>query len=139
MLRILLLRQVLLLVIFQAHEFVAAKIYHVTDTGQRQTDSGFSTKVKMYSLSGALGKAKAGDTVTLADGTYSTRVDSQAHGKKGSPILVTGGKDAIIKADSPAVRVQHNWITLEARKSVFFFSFFLPWFGVLSIAGTTIT
>lgn len=118
MLRILFWQQLLpamLLVTFQAHVVVGeTTIFHVTDDGHRQTDSGFSTKVKMYSLSGALAKAKAGDTVTLANGTYSTRVDSKAHGKKGSPILVTGGKDAIIKADSPAVRVQHNYITLQA-------------------------
>ena len=105
----------LFLGIHRTHRVVAATTYHVTHTGRRTPTTVFSKTVKMYSLSGALRWARAGDTVLLADGTYTIRVDSRADGMMGSPITITGGKNAIIKADTPAVRIQHSWITLQAR------------------------
>ena len=95
---------------------VWAMTYHVTHTGRRTPTTEHSKTVKMYSISGALKFAQAGDTILLADGTYTVRVDSRAHGKKGSPITIIGGKNAIVKADTPAVRIRHSWITLQVRK-----------------------
>ena len=96
---------------------VAATTYHVTHTGRRTPTTPFSKTVKMYSLSGALRWALAGDTVLLADGTYTIRVDSRAHGTRASPITIIGSKDAIIKGDSPAVRIRHSWVTLQVTRA----------------------
>ena len=71
----------------------------------------------MYSLSDALGKAKAGDTIFLADGTYTDRVESITAGRNGSPIKIKGGNDAVVKAESPSVLIQHSWITIQVGRA----------------------
>lgn len=71
--------------------------------------------IKVYNLPDALGKAKAGDTVFLSDGTYTDRVESVTAGKSGSPIKIKGGDDAVIKAESPSVLILHSWITIQVQ------------------------
>lgn len=93
----------------------ATTTYKVTPSGKWTSSSGYSSKSKVYSLPDALAIAKAGDTIYLADGTYTDRVDSFRDGKSGSPIKIKGGADAVIKADSPSVRIRHSWILLQAR------------------------
>lgn len=72
--------------------------------------------VKVYNLPDALSKATAGDTVFLSDGTYTDRVESVAAGESGSPIKIKGGQEAVIKAESPSVLIQHSWITIQVRE-----------------------
>ncbi|MEP5116182.1 MAG: hypothetical protein ABJQ90_10690 [Parasphingorhabdus sp.] len=72
--------------------------------------------IKVYSLPDALSKATAGDTVLLSDGTYTDRVESVTAGKRGSPIKIKGGDDAVIKAGSPSVLIKHSWITIQVRE-----------------------
>lgn len=92
----------------------AGTTYKVTPNGKWTSSSGYSSKSKIYSLPDALAIAKAGDTIFLADGTYTDRVDSYRDGKSSSPIKIKGGEDAKIKAESPSVRIRHSWILLQA-------------------------
>lgn len=93
-----------------------ATTYKVTPSGKWSSSTGFSSKSKVYSLPEALLVARAGDTVLLSDGTYTDRVESVIDGEKGSPIKIKGGQEAVIKAESPSVKVTHNWITLQVRE-----------------------
>lgn len=73
---------------------------------------------ELYNLMDALSLAEAGDIIELADGTYNSlydRLKTVVDGKKGSPITITGGRAAKLKAPSPSVRVEHSWITIQAR------------------------
>lgn len=66
-------------------------------------------------LSDAMAVAEAGDTVSLADGTYDGAIVSTKDGTADAPITVTGGRGAIIKGDydSRSVLVTHSFITLK--------------------------
>lgn len=113
----------LLLLLFitrNIHRATAASstTYKVTPSGKWTSSSGYSSKSKVYSLPDALAIARAGDTVWLSDGTYHDRVDSLRAGKRGSPIKIKGGAKAVIKADSPSVRIRHSWILLQASVCV---------------------
>lgn len=92
----------------------ATTTYKVTPNGKWTSSSGFSSKTEIYTLPEALTIAKAGDTIFLADGTYHDRVDSYRDGKSGSPIKIKGGEDAVIKAESPSVRIRHSYILIQA-------------------------
>lgn len=66
-------------------------------------------------LSEAMNLAQAGDTVSLADGTYDVPIVSQRDGDQDSPITVVGGSGAIIMGDfeSRNVLIRHSFITLK--------------------------
>lgn len=86
-------------------------------------DSSSSDDVEFYSLSDALDKARAGDTIFLGDGTYTgsdERVLSTTDGEEGSPITISGGRDAVVQANSPSVRIEHSWITLEVKEYIIY-------------------
>lgn len=91
----------------------AATTYKVTPNGKWTSSSGYSSSSKIYSLPGALAIAKAGDTILLADGTYTDRLESYRDGKSSSPIKIKGGEGAKIKAGSPSVHIRHSWILLQ--------------------------
>lgn len=67
----------------------------------------------VYSLPDALSKAKPGDTIVLANGTYIDRLESYASGEEGSPITIVGERGAVLQSISPSVHIEHSWITLE--------------------------
>lgn len=100
----------------QCYHQVKAKTLKVTPTGQWTALSGYSGSSTIYTLPYALSIAKAGDTINLADGEYSDRVDSVTAGESGKPIRITGSEYAVIRAVSPLVRIQHSWITLQVRE-----------------------
>ncbi|CAB1115742.1 unnamed protein product [Ectocarpus sp. CCAP 1310/34] len=68
-----------------------------------------------YSIASALAEAGAGDTVVLADGTYNEAIVTVQGGESGNPLIITGGRDALVNAgdDGKVVYVQHSWVTLE--------------------------
>src|SRR4051812_19733538 len=49
-------------------------------------------------LKAALAGAGPGDTIRLADGTYTGNFKTTADGTSGSPITLTGSADAVLKA-----------------------------------------
>ena len=67
----------------------------------------------VYSLPDALSKAVPGDTIVLANGTYTDRLESYAAGEEGNPITIVGGRGAVLQSTSPSVHIEHSWITLE--------------------------
>ncbi|CAN0020458.1 unnamed protein product, partial [Ectocarpus sp. 8 AP-2014] len=68
-----------------------------------------------YSIASALAEAGAGDTVVLADGTYNEAIVTVQGGESGNPLIITGGRGALVNAgeDGKVVYVQHSWVTLE--------------------------
>ncbi|HEX8389975.1 MAG TPA: right-handed parallel beta-helix repeat-containing protein [Candidatus Saccharimonadales bacterium] len=51
-------------------------------------------------LTAALAAAKAGDTIQMADGTYTGSFNSTASGTSAAPITLTGSRNAIVKGSS---------------------------------------
>ena len=66
-------------------------------------------------LSEALERARPGDTIFLADGTYDTAIVSYRDGEDGQPITLEGGPDAVIKGNyrSRSVLINHSFISLR--------------------------
>lgn len=96
---------------FHSHQAGAVTYNVVPDP----TSTSSSDSEVVYGLSDAMELAEAGDTVLLADGTYTDRIESYVSGEVGNPITIVGGRGAVIKAPSPSVRVEHSYITLEVR------------------------
>ena len=94
---------------FHIHQAHAATYNVVPDPSSSSSGSG------LYGLSGALEVATAGDTIFLADGTYTDQILSVVSGEDGSPITIIGGRDAVIQGESPSIEINHSWITLEVR------------------------
>ncbi|CAM9145891.1 unnamed protein product, partial [Laminaria digitata] len=74
------------------------------------------------SLTEALDMAGAGDTITLADGLYREPIVTMNAGTEGNPLVIKGGRGAVISAfsgdrmlmwDQKVVDIRHSWITLE--------------------------
>lgn len=105
----------LILLIGQSYNQACATTYKVTPSGKWTSSSGYSSKSTVYSLPDALIKARAGDTVFLSDGTYTDRVESVIDGEKGHPIKIKGSHEAVIKAESPSVKITHSWITIQVK------------------------
>ncbi|CAN0370532.1 unnamed protein product [Pylaiella littoralis] len=63
----------------------------------------------------AMDLAEAGDTVSLADGTYDGAIVSTRDGTKDNPITVVGGADAIINGEfgDRSVHITHSFMTLK--------------------------
>lgn len=68
-----------------------------------------------YSLLDALERAVGGDTISLADGTYTDQIRSTGPGEEGNPIIINGTRNAVLKAKSPCVEITHSWITIEVN------------------------
>lgn len=87
----------------------AATVYDVSADG--------SSGLDLYE---AMDLAEAGDTVSLADGTYDQAVVSVRDGASGSPITVVGGPGAIINGDysSRSVFISHSFITIQVGATV---------------------
>lgn len=68
-----------------------------------------------YSIQKAMDLAGPGDTVTLADGVYTTPIVTARGGEEGDPITIKGGPGAIISGeqDDKVVTVLHSWVHLE--------------------------
>ena len=84
-------------------------------------DSAGACSPCIYSVSQALEMAQGGDTIVLADGTYTDRDDrimSVNDGEEGNPITIVGGRGAVIKVPSPSVYIVNSWITLEVREVI---------------------
>lgn len=88
-----------------------AETYNVIPDVDSSSDSGDD----VFSLAEALDIARAGDIIALADGHYVDQLHSRVPGEEGNPIIVTGGRSAVIKGESPCVLIEHSWITLEVR------------------------
>lgn len=76
------------------------------------------------SLTDALLEAKAGDTISLADGIYKEPIVTQHPGEEGNPLVIEGGRGAVINDFSgdksimwsqKVVDIKHSWITLRVR------------------------
>lgn len=75
----------------------------------------------IYSVSQAFDMARGGDTIVLADGTYTDRDDrirTVNDGEEGNPITIVGGRGAVIKTPSPSVYIENSWIHLEVREVI---------------------
>lgn len=82
-------------------------------------DAGSSDSVnEVYSLLDALDRAVGGDTVSLADGTYSDQIHSTGPGEEGNPIVITGSRQVVLKANNPCVEITHSWITIEVTPMI---------------------
>ncbi|CAN0437329.1 unnamed protein product, partial [Laminaria digitata] len=77
------------------------------------SNNASSTASAITTLQDALDNAVGGDVIVLANGTYSDRVKSTVGGEEGKPITVVGGRDAVIKGNSPSIWIAHSWITLQ--------------------------
>ena len=97
----------------QAHA-VTYKVY----ADDEDTSSISSSELGFYDLGEAMALAKAGDTVSLGDGTYRRALVTKADGDEGNPITIVGGENAVINGDysSRSVLVQHSHITLKVRR-----------------------
>ncbi|CAN0431577.1 unnamed protein product, partial [Laminaria digitata] len=71
----------------------------------------------VYGLSEALKMAQSGDTVLLGDGEYHERLKSSRDGQEGNPITIVGGVNAVIKASSDAIKINHSWITIQVSEN----------------------
>lgn len=93
-----------------------ATTYNVAPGGSGTPDEGSSGE---YDLTEALALAKAGDTISLADGTYDEAIVTVTDGSDGSPITIVGGPGAVINGDHSErnVLIQHSFITLEVSRS----------------------
>lgn len=82
------------------------------------TSSISSSESGSYDLAEAMALAKAGDTVSLGNGTYRRALVTKADGEEGNPITIVGGENAVINGDysSRSVLVQHSHITLKVRR-----------------------
>lgn len=94
---------------------VSAFVYTVAPNGEPQ------------SLASALDKASAGDTIILSDGIYNEPIVTMNPGTEGSPILIVGGKGAVINDftgdrslpwSQKVVDIRHPWITLRVRSPI---------------------
>ena len=63
----------------------------------------------------AIDKAKAGDTITLASGTYRQDFVTRANGSKAMPITITGTNSAVVQGAGKGrvVEINHNHIVLN--------------------------
>ena len=107
-----------LLFLQQGHVLVAAVTYNVSPFVGDSSSSDDATSTGIFTVADAFAVAQAGDTIVLADGTYTESLDriaSVIDGEKGNPITVTGSRDAVIKVPSPSVRIENSWITIEVR------------------------
>lgn len=68
-----------------------------------------------YSIQEAMDRAGPGDTVSLADGVYTTPIVTTKDGEERNPITIRGGAGAIISGakDDKVVTVLHSWVHLE--------------------------
>lgn len=68
-------------------------------------------------LGSALASAVAGDTISLADGTYYEAIVSVRDGKSSSPITIKGSSKSVIRGSwsSRSVHITHNYISLKVR------------------------
>lgn len=79
------------------------------------------------SLTEALNVAGAGDTIALGDGIYREPIVTMNAGEEGNPLVIEGGKGAVINYFSgdrslmwsqKVVDIRHSWITLRVSKRV---------------------
>ncbi len=92
-----------------------SKTYHVSSRGLDSNDGTTAAK-PLLSIDKALSFASAGDTVELADGDYNQTVATVKSGSKASPIIVRGGRGAVVRGVPEQARimeVRHSYITLE--------------------------
>ncbi|CAM9261415.1 unnamed protein product [Pylaiella littoralis] len=87
-----------------------AAVYNVSPDGNPMT------------LTAALEVAGAGDTISLGDGIYREPIVTMHAGENGNPLLIEGGKGAVINYFSgdrslmwsqKVVDIRHSWITLR--------------------------
>lgn len=98
------------LVTLHTHQASSAEIYRVVP-GASSSDVADG----VYSLLDALDSAHGGDTIALADGTYTDQIHSVRSGEEGNLITITGSRQAVLKAKSRCVKITHSWITIEVR------------------------
>ncbi|CAM9176520.1 unnamed protein product [Laminaria digitata] len=101
------------LITFHTRQASAAVYKVVPDASSSDGDNGGGDGEEVYSLLDALDRAQGGDTIALEDDTYTDRIKSTAAGEEGNPIVISGGRGAVLKASSPCVKITHSWITLE--------------------------
>eukprot|EP00904_Undaria_pinnatifida_P005826 jgi/Undpi1/2373/HiC_scaffold_13.g05756.m3 len=93
-----------------------------TGGGGSGTEYQVSPDGTPMSLTEALEKAGAGDTISLADGLYREPIVTMHAGEEGNPLVIKGTREAVISAfsgdrllmwDQKVVDIRHSWITLE--------------------------
>ena len=89
---------------------VRAVVYKVVPDASSTGNDG-----EVYTLLDALDRAGGGDTIALEDATYTDQIHSTGPGEEGNPITIIGGKDAVLKAKSPSVKITDPWVTLEVK------------------------
>lgn len=78
-------------------------------------NSGTSKDSPLQRIQVAVDKAKAGDTITLAPGTYKQDFVTRTAGTEDRPITITGSADAIVKGGGKArvVEINHSYVVLN--------------------------
>jgi hypothetical protein len=76
---------------------------------------GTSKNSPLQRIQVAVDKAKAGDTITLAPGTYKQDFVTRTNGTENQPITITGSADAVVKGGGKArvVEINHSYVVLN--------------------------
>ncbi|MCH7730829.1 right-handed parallel beta-helix repeat-containing protein [Patescibacteria group bacterium] len=88
--------------------------YYVSPLGD-DSNSGISPDAALKTIQEAINLAQPGDTINLADGTYSQDIITKRDGTKNRPITIKGSADAILKGEMKAriFEVNHSYIYVE--------------------------
>jgi hypothetical protein len=94
--------------------FASGNIYYVNPSGN-DGNNGTSAGTAFKTIQKALDVAQAGDTVTLAPGTYMQDFVTKRSGSSGAPITVTGPSNAIVKGGGNAriIEINHSYTVLS--------------------------
>lgn len=87
---------------------VMAADFFVSPQGSDRLGSGTSSDNPIQTIQLAIDKAKPGDTINLAPGTYMQDFVTKTDGIEGQPITITGSADAIVKGGGKARVVEIN-------------------------------
>ena len=88
--------------------------YYVSPSGS-DTGSGLSPGDPWRTIQKAVEAAQAGDTINLADGSYTQNVITKRNGSPGAPITIRGSRLAIVKGSDTGrmFEINHDYITFE--------------------------
>ncbi|MBC8075157.1 MAG: hypothetical protein H7Y32_03700, partial [Chloroflexales bacterium] len=94
--------------------FASGSIYYVNPNGN-DGNSGTSAGSAFKTIQKGLDVAQAGDTVTLAPGTYTQDVLTKRNGAAGAPITIVGPSNAVVKGGGNAriIEINHSYTVLS--------------------------
>ena len=92
----------------------SAADFFVSPNGN-DSNNGTSGDSPFQTIQQAIDRAKAGDTINLAPGTYRQDFVTRTAGIESQPITITGSPDAVVKGAGKArvIEINHNYVRLN--------------------------